>query len=163
MKETFGQRFTRLRKDSGLTQEYIANKFNISAQAVSKWENDISLPDITILPDLSELFGVTIDELLGKEKHVIATMLKEENKKDLNKMVLRIKVLADDNTKININIPIPLLKICIESGLELPQIKSNKTLANLDLNQIYQLIEQGFIGEIMTIEADDAKVSIVVE
>lgn len=163
MKETFGQRFTRLRKDSGLTQEYIANKFNISAQAVSKWENDISLPDITILPDLSELFGVTIDELLGKEKHVVAAMLTEENKKDLNKMVLRIKVLADDNTKININIPIPLLKICIESGLELPQIKSNKTLANLDLNQIYQLIEQGLIGEIMTIEADDAKVSIVVE
>lgn len=42
MKETFGQRFVRLRKEKGFTQEDIASKINISAQAVSKWENDIS-------------------------------------------------------------------------------------------------------------------------
>ena len=163
MKETFGQRFTRLRKEKNLTQEYIANKFNISAQAVSKWENDISLPDITILADLAELFDITTDELLGKEKHLVTTVLPEEDKKDINKKVLRIKIISGSNTKVNINIPIPLLKICIELGLELPQIKGNNTLSNLDLKQIYQLIEKGLVGEIMTIESDDAKVLIVVE
>lgn len=163
MKETFGQRFTRLRKEKNLTQEYIANKFNISAQAVSKWENDISLPDITILADLAEIFDITTDELLGKEKHLVTTVLPEEDKKDINKKVLRIKIISGFNTKVNINIPIPLLKICIELGLELPQIKGNNTLSNLDLKQIYQLIEKGLVGEIMTIESDDAKVLIVVE
>lgn len=67
MKETFGQRFSRLRKAKGLRQEDIAEKINISPQAVSKWENDISLPDITILSELSDLLGVSLDELLGKE------------------------------------------------------------------------------------------------
>ena len=66
MQETFGVRFQRFRKAKNLTQEDIANKFNISPQAVSKWENDISYPDITILSDLSELLGVSLDELLGK-------------------------------------------------------------------------------------------------
>ena len=56
MKETFGQRFARLRKRQGLKQEEIASKVNISAQAVSKWENDLSAPDIMILPLLSDIF-----------------------------------------------------------------------------------------------------------
>ena len=50
--ETFGQRFTRLRKEKKLTQEEISIKVNVSAQAVSKWENDVSMPDISILNDL---------------------------------------------------------------------------------------------------------------
>ena len=63
MKETFGQRFARLRKSKGYTQEQIADKVNISYQAVSKWENDISSPDISILGELANILGVTIDEL----------------------------------------------------------------------------------------------------
>jgi len=50
-----------------LTQEQLAEKLGITAQAVSKWENDISCPDISILPKLADIFGVTIDELLGRE------------------------------------------------------------------------------------------------
>ena len=67
MKETFGQRFSRLRKAKGMTQEVIAEKMNISPQAVSKWENDLSAPDVSLLLPLAELLGVTADTLLGKE------------------------------------------------------------------------------------------------
>ncbi len=52
MKETFGQRLSRMRKNLGLKQDDIAEKVNISAQAVSKWENDLSAPDISPLPML---------------------------------------------------------------------------------------------------------------
>ena len=55
MKETFGQRFARLRKNLGLKQDDIAEKVNISAQAVSKWENDLSAPDISTLPILADI------------------------------------------------------------------------------------------------------------
>ena len=60
MIETFGKRFTKLRKEKGLTQEDIADRVNISAQAVSKWENDISMPDITVLILLADIFDISL-------------------------------------------------------------------------------------------------------
>lgn len=73
-KETLGKRIAMLRKEKGLTQEQLAEKVGVSAQAVSKWENDVSCPDITLLPLLADILGVTVDELLGVkpiEPHVI--------------------------------------------------------------------------------------------
>lgn len=73
-KETLGKRIAMLRKEKGLTQEQLAEKVGVSAQAVSKWENDVSCPDITLLPLLADLFDVSVDELLGVkpvEPHVI--------------------------------------------------------------------------------------------
>ena len=71
MAESFGQRFQRLRKERGLTQDRIAELVNVSSQAVSKWENDINMPDISLLLPLSDLLGTSVDELLGKEKHEV--------------------------------------------------------------------------------------------
>ena len=68
MKKTLGKRISEQRKIKGLTQEDLAEKLNISAQAVSKWENDQSCPDISILPELSKILGISIDELLTGEK-----------------------------------------------------------------------------------------------
>ena len=65
--ETFGRRIARMRLQHGMTQERLANIANVSAQAVSKWENDQSYPDIMLLPLLASTFDVTIDELLGAE------------------------------------------------------------------------------------------------
>ena len=88
-KETLGKRIAMLRKEKGLTQEQLAEKVGVSAQAVSKWENDVSCPDITLLPLLADILGVTVDELLGIkpiEPHVIILdkdeMPKEEKKKN---------------------------------------------------------------------------------
>ena len=67
MAETFGQRLSRLRKEKGLTQEDIAKRIIISPQAVSKWENDISSPDILVLSSLADILGVSVDQLLGRE------------------------------------------------------------------------------------------------
>ena len=164
MNETFGQRFTKLRKEKNFTQEEIALKLNISAQAVSKWENDISMPDISILTSIADIFDITLDELLGREKKQDVILVNEEDKKDINKMVLRMKVVSSDGSKVNINIPIPLLKVCIESGMEMPQVNGSKHFSNIDIKQIYALIEQGVIGELMTLESSEGdKVVIVVE
>ena len=53
-----------LRKQAGITQEDLANRLNVSNQAVSKWEAGKCCPDIEILPELATFFGVSIDELL---------------------------------------------------------------------------------------------------
>ncbi len=58
-----GVKIKNLRCKAGLTQEQLAGKLGLSAQSVSKWENSVAMPDITLLPLLAEEFGVSIDEL----------------------------------------------------------------------------------------------------
>lgn len=65
MKETIGDIIKRLRKERNLTQEQLAEQLNISSAAVSKWENNIGMPDISNIVPLANLFGVTTDELFG--------------------------------------------------------------------------------------------------
>lgn len=68
----FGKKIKELRLKKTVTQEQLAAHLNISPQAVSKWENNLTLPDIQLLPELSVYFGITIDELfeMTNEKHL---------------------------------------------------------------------------------------------
>lgn len=66
---TLGERIKHHRKRLGLTQEQLAERMGVSPQAVSKWENNLSCPDIAALPQLAEVFGISVDELLGKSAH----------------------------------------------------------------------------------------------
>ena len=63
--ETLGRRIARLRLARTATQERLAKELNVSPQAVSKWENDINYPDISLLLDLARFLGVSVDELLS--------------------------------------------------------------------------------------------------
>lgn len=63
--ETLGRRIARLRLARTATQERLAKELNVSPQAVSKWENDINYPDISLLPNLARFLGVSVDELLS--------------------------------------------------------------------------------------------------
>lgn len=163
MKETFGQRFARLRKKLNLKQEDIANRVNISAQAVSKWENDLSAPDISILPALADILNVSLDELLGRE--VIQTkIINEAERKDINLMLLKINIASADGDRVKVNLPLSIIKLCLDSGKELPSINGINVLKNIDFNQIFMMIESGVIGKLIEIEsADGDNISIFVE
>lgn len=63
-KQTLGQKIAELRKAKNLTQLELANQLNITDKAVSKWERDISCPDINTFPKLAEILGVSVDELM---------------------------------------------------------------------------------------------------
>lgn len=67
MEQTLGKRIVQNRKSKSMTQDQLAEKLGVTAQAVSKWENDQSCPDIAMLPKLAQIFGISIDELLGAE------------------------------------------------------------------------------------------------
>lgn len=164
-KETFGQRITNLRKEKGLTQNDVAEKIGVTAQAVSKWENDQATPDIDILIKLSDIFEISLDELLGKEKKI--TVLNERpSKKDINKMVFRIQVLdAEDGDTVNINLPLALIRVCVnkENG-KISLLDGNKNLEGIDFNQLVELVEQGVVGELITVDSKNGdKVRIFVE
>ncbi len=64
---TLGNKIAALRKEAGLTQEALAQRLDVTNQAVSKWESETCCPDITLLPRLADVFGVTIDALFGRE------------------------------------------------------------------------------------------------
>ena len=83
--QSMGKRIMQLRKEKGYTQEQLAEMMGVSAQAVSKWENDVSCPDISILPMLAEKLGVTTDELLGVkpiEPKVVIVDAQKNNKEN---------------------------------------------------------------------------------
>ncbi len=58
-----GDNIATLRRAVGMTQEMLADRLGVSSQAVSKWERRLACPDVSLLPVMAEIFGVTIDEL----------------------------------------------------------------------------------------------------
>jgi transcriptional regulator with XRE-family HTH domain len=164
MKETLGQKIARLRKEKNYTQEDLAKKFNVSTQAVSKWENDLSAPDISILKDLAKTLGVTIDYLLSNETEEVVNILPKENRKPINKMVLKIKISSTDGDKVNVNLPMPFIFACINSAVKLPSLNGSDALNSIDFKEIINLVEQGVVGELVSIDsADGDTIKIFVE
>ena len=65
---TIGKNIADLRKNSGMTQEQLAEILGISSHTVSKWENEVTMPDIMLLPVISGCFDITVDELYNGRK-----------------------------------------------------------------------------------------------
>ena len=68
MKKTLGTMIAELRKQHGMTQLELAEKMGVTDKAVSKWERDLSCPDINSLPTLAEILGVSVEELMQIKK-----------------------------------------------------------------------------------------------
>lgn len=95
-----GKRISELRKEKNFTQVELADKLGISYQAVSNWENGNSMPDIAKLEDLSKIFEISIDELLGNDARakVVKNILKNE------------KIKLDDTDEDVVKDVLPLIK-----------------------------------------------------
>lgn len=63
-KQTFGNVIAALRKEKGMTQLELAEEMGVTDKAVSKWERDLSFPDVSSFPKLAEIFDVSVDELM---------------------------------------------------------------------------------------------------
>ena len=63
-KQTLGKTIGLLRREKGMTQLELAEKMGVTDKAVSKWERDLSCPDISSIPRLAEILGVSVDELM---------------------------------------------------------------------------------------------------
>ncbi len=145
---TLGSRLTALRKEKGLTQEQLAEKLGVTNQSVSKWENDINAPDISILIMLADLYDTTVDSLLGREKQPIVST----TTKNIDNLILKIKILANDNDKVNINLPFSLVKVFVKDG-NLSVLKDKNI--DIDFNQLIKLVEEGVVGELVDIQSGD--------
>lgn len=165
MDMTIGKRIALLRKEKGLTQEELANHMGVSPQAVSKWENDQTCPDISALPKLARLLGVSVDELLeGREELPAVRVLPPAERKDPKDMLLRITVDSADGDRVRVNLPIALVEVAMEMGMAMPQINGNEALKGVDLKKVLEMVRLGCVGNLVEVDsADGDKVRIFVE
>lgn len=166
MYTNLGQRIANFRHEKHLRQEDLAEILGVSPQAVSKWENDQTCPDISLLPSLAKQLGVSVDELLTgkKEEPPTVKILPEHERKDIKDMILRIAVKSTDGNVVRINLPLAILEVALESGLGISQLSNNDTLKNIDLGKILNMVKQGAIGNLIDVEsADGNTVQIFVE
>lgn len=164
MENSIGKRIAALRREKGLKQEDLAQAMGVSSQAVSKWENDQACPDISLLPRLAKFLGATVDALLsGDEEKTLAVPVPEEEHKDIKNMMLRVLVDSADGDKVRISVPMALLQVAIESGMNILEVSGNGATKNIDWSQVFDLVRQGTVGTLMEIESEDAVVRIIVE
>lgn len=157
--KTIGQKIAEKRKQMHLTQEELALRLNVSPQAVSKWENDLSIPDITLLIALADLFNISLDELIRqKEQLPVISVMEETNKKPIEKMLLKIIVNSKEGDKVKVNLPVQLIKLGINISKCMPEVNGNDALKDIDFDQIFTMIENGVIGKLVEVESSDGDI-----
>ena len=67
VRQTISQNLARLRREKGVTQAELAEQFNYSDKAISRWEHGDTLPDVNVLCELCEFYGVTLNDLVAED------------------------------------------------------------------------------------------------
>lgn len=146
--KTIGENIANLRKSAGLTQEELAEKMNVTAQAVSKWENDLSYPDIICTSELAKLFGVSVDQIINGRNNIPTVMSAEPEK--IDKRILIIKVDTNGNNVI-VRFPVKLILKAAEEG-NLEKLLGNNAEK---VEAVIGMIREGTVGPL--IDVDDGK------
>lgn len=98
--KNIGKSISSYRKNLGMTQEELAEKLHISAQAVSKWENGIGYPDITLVPAISEALNISLNDLFGASDDIDTEEIPSEYE-DLNFVISNEKAAIYSDKKVS--------------------------------------------------------------
>ena len=160
MEMTIGKRIAALRREKNLKQDDLAQMLEVSPQAVSKWENDQTCPDISLLPKLAKILGVSVDELLSDKQELqpVVTLVPEDQRKDIKDMMLRIVVDSADGDKVRVNLPMVLVQLAMEMGMEMLQVSGNDALKDIDWAQVMELVRHGAMGNLIEVESADGDI-----
>ena len=170
--ETLGRRIARLRLEYGMTQERLAMKMGVTAQAVSKWENDLSAPDIMLLPELARTLGVTVDELLEGRKSQEIVPAEPEPASEVTPgpepeatpshsdgsrpKKLHVQVDSSDGDVVNINVPLGMASAVLGASSKLPGVVNlNLNDADVDMTLIAEAIKHGEKGTLVEVDSGD--------
>ena len=155
---SLGKRIQALRKEQALTQEQLAERMGVTAQAVSKWENDQSCPDIMSLPRLARELHTTVDTLLtGQSADVPAAPIKPAEE-----LIVRISIHPEDDTRVCLNLPFTVFRLAVMHDLisfsfhanegELDAERIAQELAQVDFRSIVRMIESGWRGTMVNVD-----------
>lgn len=167
MEKTLGKKLYELRKSAELTQEAVSEYLGVSPQAVSKWENDFSCPDIMVLPKIAKLYGIRIDDLFGGEAApaVQPDFTPPVKNTDVppEKMYLNVYVLSKAGDDVKVHIPFVLVRELVETGKNISGL-FGADLSGVDLESVYRLVQNGTVGDLVTVTTQNGDtVRVVVE
>ncbi len=154
---TIGQNITNIRKRRGMTQEELAVKMCVTAQAVSKWERDVSYPDVAALSTLAKVLDVSVTEIVEGVREI--PELHEASQEEIDRRVIFIDVKARE-THITVRFPVTAMKKAIENG----------TLENIVGKDAFpqvvgtlEMVDWGLTGPLVTVDDGDTHIKISVE
>ena len=157
--KTLGKKISEYRKLSNMTQEDLAVQLNVTSQAVSKWENDLSIPDLPILIELSNLFHVSLDELVKQKENSVPVVVDQGLRKPADQMILKIKVLSCEGDRVSVNLPLGFVKACLQMGVSMPQVGIDQdVMKTIDFDALIKMIDYGVIGKLVEVESADGDV-----
>ena len=108
--KSIGETISSLRKKKGLTQNELADKMNVTDKAVSKWERDLSCPDVNTISRLAEVLDVSVEELLNAKEQRKTS----DNSKDLIGLIFKAISIAMGIAVVVLNV---LEKVDVKSSL----------------------------------------------
>lgn len=164
MTKTIGEKILELRKARSLTQEKLGEQLGISSQAVSKWENGDSMPDIMVLPQLCEILGISIDALLEvpqsmKKENIMKSFRDYANEVGKAKALHEAFCYSNSNEALvgtSINISSKWIEVAVSSGMGF--VISNKDF----LDKIKDFDVQA-ITEFFKIYSDENNMTVIKE
>lgn len=157
---TIGQNIAELRKKKGLTQEELAEKMCVTAQAVSKWERDVSYPDVTALSELAKVLGVSVAAIIEGEHSV--PELKEADADAIARRVVCIKVHVGPDMDMKVQFPVTALKKMMDNGVLKQMIDDEEDYSQIS-SVLESAVEMGCVGPIVNVDANGTQVRISVE
>lgn len=156
-----GAMVAELRARRGWTQEALAQRVGVSAQAVSKWETDQSMPDVTLLLPLASALGCTTDELLNGDParltHARGAVVTGEvvpEHRRATKILIRVEYDGDEKPVL-VRVPIGVLRFGVRLWSSLPILDDHP---EIDKNVLLEHIERGLVGEVIRVESQDGAV-----
>ncbi len=155
-----GNNISARRKAKGMTQEELAVNLGVSPQAVSKWENNLSCPDISLLPSIAKIFGISVDELIGASSSEAATNNNTASEPETTyeepvftgKKATTLLITTEKNGKVsNVRIPLTVMRF----GLNLGSAFGGITGAQA--STIENAIRTGLSGEILSVDGENGE------
>lgn len=156
---TLGKRIQTLRRENALTQEQLAETMGVTPQAVSKWENDLSCPDVMSLPHLAKTLHTSVDTLLTGES---AQSIPAGVVKPPEELIVRIAIHPEDEARVCLNLPFTVFRLGALHNLlsftfsanegNLDAEKLAREMAQVDFRAIVHLIENGARGTLVNVD-----------
>lgn len=151
MKKSIGQNITYYRKKCGFTQEELSVKMNVTVQAVSKWENDLSYPDLECVSTLASVLNTTVNKLINGEDDISEISVSENV--DIKKKIFMITMGSNEDSgdKIKLRLPLQLIADVKDSPILKTLLKDRKT----EIDTILSAVKLGGVGPICELESGD--------